>query len=60
MLGDDWIEQRIYVFGDGNTITNMTTFVRDTQERRISYSAANVQAEIFLKALTVVMDLPGD
>ena len=30
------------------------------QDRRISYSAANVQSEIFLKALTVVMDLPGD
>ena len=29
------------------------------QDRRISYYVANVQAKIFLKAITVVMDVPG-
>ena len=30
------------------------------QDRRISYSEANLQADVFLKTLSVVMDLPGD
>ena len=38
----------------------MTKFVRDMQDRQISYSAANVQAEIFLQALDCVVELPGD
>ena len=60
VLADDWKERKIYLFGDAKTIENMAKFVRDMQDRRISYSAANVQSEIFLKALSRVMDLPGD
>ena len=60
LLPDDWDKSRIYIFEDAKTIENMTKFVCDMQDRHISYSVANVQAEIFLKAITVVMDLPGD
>ena len=60
VLADDWEQRRIYLFGDAKTIENITKFVRDMQNRRITYSAANVQSEIFMKAITVVMHLPGD
>ena len=58
-LVDDYNQRRTYLFGDAKTIEDMTKFVRDMQDRRISYSAANVQSEILLKALSVVMDFPG-
>ena len=38
----------------------MTKFVRDIQNRNISYTQANVQAEVFLKALEGVVEAPGD
>ena len=38
----------------------MTKCVRDMQDRKISYCAANVQAEMFLQALDCVVELPGD
>ena len=59
-LADDWDKRRIYIFGDAKTIENMAKFVRDMQDRRISYSVANLQGEMFLKAVSTIMDLPGD
>ena len=38
----------------------MTKFICDMQDRQISYSAANVQAEILLEALDCVVKFPGD
>ena len=43
------------MFGDAKTIENVAKFVRDMQERR-----ANIQSEVFLKALTVIQEVPGD
>ena len=54
------MERHIYLVGDGKTVENMVKFVRDMQDRRITYSNASIQAEIFLKALSVVMTFPGD
>ena len=59
-LKPDWESRRGFIFGDAKTIENMFKFIRDMQDRRITYLADNVQADIFLKALTVVMDIPGD
>ena len=59
-LADDYETRRIYLYGDAKTLENMVKFVRDMQNRRISYSVANMQAEIFLKALDIVMEMPGD
>ena len=60
MLAEDWKSIRVYLYGDTKTIENMTKFVCDMQDRQISYSASNVQAEIFLQALDCVIELPGD
>lgn len=38
----------------------MVKFVRDMQNRHISYSTSNIQSDIFLKALSVVIQMPGD
>ena len=59
-LVNDYKTRRVYVYGDAKTIENMAKFVRDMQERKISFSEANLQSEIFLEALTCVRDLPGD
>jgi len=59
-LAKNWESRRIYLYGDAKTIENMTKFVRDMQDCRISYTHANIQLEVFLKALAVVMDAPGD
>ena len=59
-LADDWQSRRVYLYGDAKTIENMTKFVRDMQDRKISYRAANVQAEMFLQALDCVVELLGD
>ena len=48
------------IFGDAKTIENMAKFVRDMQDRKISYSVANIQGEVFLQAVTVIMDLSGN
>ena len=59
-LADDYKTRRIYLVGDAKTVENMTKFVRDMQIRRISYSTANVQSEIFLEALSAIKKFPGD
>ena len=59
-LATNWEERNVYVAGDAKTIENVAKFVREMQERRLSYSAANIQADVFLKALTRVMPFPGD
>ena len=59
-LAEDYMSRRIYVYGGAKTIENIAKFVRDVQERQISFSEANMQSEIFLEALTCVRDLPGD
>ena len=41
--------KKMYFFGDAKTIEHVTKFVRDVQERRLSYSLANIQADIFLE-----------
>ena len=60
MLAKGWEDHRIYLYGDAKTVENMAKFVRDMQDRKISYSVANMQSEIFLQALTCVVELPGD
>ena len=59
-LANDYETRRVYIYGDGKTIENMAKFVRDMQARQISFTEANMQSEIFLKALTCVRDLPRD
>ena len=59
-LADNYLERRINVVGDAKTVENMVNVVRDMQDRRITYSNASVQAEIFLKALSVVMTFRGN
>ena len=59
-LDENWEHRKVYFFGDAKTIENVTKFVRDVQERRLSYSSANIQADIFQKALSIVMPAPGD
>ena len=59
-LADDWKTRHIYLFGDAKTIENMTKFVRDMQDRKISYYVVSLQSEIFLQALEVVVEILGD
>ena len=59
-LADDWENRRVYLFGDAKTIENMSKFVKDMQDRKISYTQDNVQAEVFLKALSCIVEAPGD
>ena len=37
-LADDWENRRVYLFGDAKTIENMSKFVKDMQDRKISYT----------------------
>ena len=61
VLADDWEqERRIYLYGDAKTVENMSKFVRDRQDHKISYMVANFQSKIFLKAPARVVDIPGD
>ena len=60
LLADDYESRRVYIYGDGKRIENMAKFVRDMQAQQISFTEANMQSEIFLKALTCVRDLLGD
>ena len=60
MLADDYKSRMVYVYGDGKMIENIAKFVRDMQERNVTFSEANVQSEVFLEALTCVRDLPRD
>ena len=59
-LAEDYKSRRVYVYGDAKTIENMAKFVHDMQERKISFTEANLQSKIFLEALTCVRDLLGD
>ena len=59
-LAGDYKDRCVNLYGDAKTVENMTKFVRDMQDRRINYSSANMQSEIFLEALMVVKQLPGD
>jgi hypothetical protein len=59
-LAEKWRSRRVYFVGDEKTIENVTKFVRDIQERRMSFATANVQADVFLEALSRVLPFPGD
>ena len=59
-LAEDWQSHRIYLFDNAKTIENVAKFMRDMQERCISYMTANIQSEVFLKALTIIQEVPGD
>ena len=48
------------MFGDAKTVENVAKFVRDMQLRKISCAEANRQTDIFVKAMSVVMEIPGD
>ena len=50
----------MYFVGDAETIENVTKFVRDIQERQMSCSLANIQADVFLEALSRVLAFPSD
>ncbi len=41
-LADNWENRRVYLFGDAKTIKNMSKFVKDMQDRKISYTQAHV------------------
>ena len=49
-----------YLVGDGKTVENIVKCVPDMQDRTTTFSGASVQAEVFLKAISVVMTLPRD
>ena len=57
VLSDNYLECRMHLVGDGNTVENMVVFFQDMQDRRITYSNASI---MFLKALSVVMTFLGD
>ena len=59
-LAPDWETRRVYLFGDAKTVENVAKFARDMQLRKITYTEANLQADIFVKSLSVVMEIPGD
>ena len=60
ILAEGWDKRRIYLYGDAKTVENISKFVRDMQLRRITYTQANLQADVFLQAMSVVMEIPGD
>jgi hypothetical protein len=59
-LTEDYKSWRIYLVDDAKTVENIVTFVCDMQDRRVSFSHASIQADVFMDALSVVMALPGD
>ena len=59
-LASNWKERRAYLFGDAKTVENIAKFVRDLSSRPLSYDEQSHQADIFLDAMSVVMQLPGD
>ncbi|KAK1743298.1 hypothetical protein QTG54_005919 [Skeletonema marinoi] len=59
-LADGWEKRRIYLFGDRKTIENMQKFSRDMANRKLTYDDATRQADVFMDAMTTVMQLPGD
>ena len=59
-LAPDYHLRRIYLFGDAKTIENVAKFVCDMQARKITYSIANLQGEVFLEAMSCVRNLPVD
>ena len=59
-LAKDNNDRRIYLVGDANTVKNIVKFVQDIQDRRTTFSDASVQAENFIKAMTIVTPVPGD
>ena len=46
VLADDWEERRIYLYGNTKTVENMSEFVHDMQDRKISYLVVNCQHAI--------------
>ncbi len=59
-LAEGYEKRRMYLFGDCKTIENLAKFSRDLSNRKLSYDKAADQAAIFMDALEVVMDMPGD
>jgi hypothetical protein len=62
MWGLNWLAklQRLYCFGDWKTIENSLAFVNKLSNRSLSFKESSIQAEIFLKAFSKVMFLPGN
>ena len=54
-LTEDYALRRIYIVSDTKTVENMVEFVRDMQDRQITYSHASIQAEIFISALRPIL-----
>jgi hypothetical protein len=59
-LADDYTERLVYIFGDCKSNDNFLNFVRNIQKRKLSHDETQAQAEIFLKALSCVIEGPGD
>ena len=59
-LGPDWEEKRCYIIGDVKTADNIDKFIRDLVGRPLSLNHVSDLADIFEKALTRVVVLPGD
>ena len=57
VLAKGWNWRRVlYLFGDAKTIGNVAKFVWDMQMRQIAYTQGNLQAGVFTKVMSVVMD----
>jgi hypothetical protein len=59
-LAADFEERLIYVFGDCKSNDNYLNFVRQMQTRKLSHDQTQAQAEVFLKAMSRVIEGPGD
>jgi len=59
-LADNWKERRVYLFGDCKTIENNAKFYRDLAAMPLTFDEASKQADIFMDAMSRVMQLPGD
>lgn len=59
-LADNWERRRVMLVGDAATAQNIVAWIRKVEKRDLSLSEASSFAEIFLKALSKVMVIPGD
>ena len=59
-LAPNWESRRPYLFGDAKTVENVSKFVRELASRQMSYDTIHHQADIFMDAMSIVMQLPGD
>jgi len=60
-LAENYEAKRCYLFGDvNNTVDNIDKITEVLSNRPLSLKESNDQADVFSKALSTVMTLPGD